>query len=255
MVFVDFHAHLDSELFDESRNDLIKKLYEEKIIVFSNTINQDSFFRARGLFRGYELIKVCPGLYPQDAEKITEREFEDYLKKLEELKNEFEVIGEVGLDKYNTNDEKMFEIQVKRFKQIIDFAIKLNKPLCIHTRKAEEEVISILEYYFEKYKFNKFNLHCFSGKKKLIPRIKKLGITCSIPLTIMNTESFQILVRELPINQILVETDSPYLNPSKEINTPLNVPKIYEKIAEIKGLNPIEVNNIIYRNLQKLLYL
>ena len=91
------------------------------------------------------------------------------------------------------------------------------------------------------------------GKKKLIKDIKELEIYCSIPLIVLNTQSFQDMVKELPISQLLVETDSPYLNPSRERNSPLNIPKIYEKIAQLKGYDTREVENIIYRNYRLLI--
>ncbi len=255
MVFVDFHCHLDYDKLDSIREELIFKLKENNIISLSNTTSPKNYDYSKNLFKGIEHIKVCPGLYPQEAEKISEKEFEEYISYLRKTRDEFLVIGEVGLDYHHTKEDELKEIQKKRFKKIIELAIEIDKPLCIHTRKAEKEILEIIEEYINKIGFKKFNLHCFMGKKKLFKKIKDLGIYCSIPLTILNTESFQDLVKELSIKQILVETDSPFLNPSKEINTPLNIPKIYEKIAEIKGLDKKEIEHILYANYQKLIYL
>jgi len=255
MTYIDFHAHLDFDRFNKDRKEIVTEIKDKNIIVFTNTLNPKNYFETKEMFKLDNHIKVCPGLYPQDAEEISDDDFNNYLIKLENMSDDFEVIGEVGLDKYHTKDNVKFEIQKNRFFKIIEFAHKLNKPLCIHTRNAEEEVLEILSGYIKKTGFNKFNLHCFMGKKKLIAKIKELGISCSIPLTILNTQSFQILVKELPISQLLVETDSPFLNPDKSRNTPLNVPIIYNKIAEIKGLDKKEIEYIIYRNFQKLVYL
>jgi len=255
MTYIDFHAHLDFDKFDSDREKLVEELKNNNITVFTNTLNPQNYFYTKELFKNNNNIKVCPGLYPQDAEKITDEEFEIYLKKLEETEKEFDVIGEVGLDKHHTTDDNLFQIQKKRFQKIIELAHKLDKPLCIHTRKAEGDVLNMLEEYIKKTGFNKFNIHCFMGKKKLISKIIELKITCSIPLIILNTQSFQELVKELPVKQLLVETDSPFLNPDKTRNSPLNVPLIYEKIAQIKGLDKKEIEYIIYRNFQKLVYL
>jgi TatD DNase family protein len=253
MVFVDFHAHLDWKNLLENKEELLNSLKQNNIIVYSNTLNFKNYLETKDLFEEYDFIKVCPGLYPQDAEKISDEEFENYLIYLKKNKDNFDVIGEVGLDKHNTKDESLFNLQIKRFKSLIELAIEIDKPLCIHTRKAEKEVIDIIEEYILSKNFKKFNLHCFMGNKKLINRIKELKIYCSIPVIVENTQSFQYLVENLPINRILCETDSPFLNPDKKINTPLNVIRSYNKIAEIKGLDKKEVENIIYHNLQKLL--
>jgi len=90
------------------------------------------------------------------------------------------------------------------------------------------------------------------GKKNLINKIKELNIYCSIPVILLNNDSFKNLVKELPVRQLLVETDSPFLNPDKTRNSPLNIIKVYDKIAEIKGYDKDEIKNIIYNNYRKL---
>jgi len=255
MAKVDFHCHLDFKDFDKDRTQLVKQFEKENIIAITNTLSPKNYEDTKKIFEkiGSKNVKVCPGLYPQDAEKITDDDFDNYIKLIESEQENIVAIGEVGLDKHHTKDEDLFQIQIKRFKQLIKLAIKIDKPLCIHARNAEQVVIDILRDTIKRTGFRKFNLHCFCGKKKLIKDIKELNIYCSIPLTILNTQSFQILVEELKINQILVETDSPFLNPSKGRNSPLNILQIYEKIAQIKGYDKIEIENIIYSNYQRLI--
>lgn len=250
MTFVDIHSHMDWNSLKENIEEIIEEMKTNNIITLSNTISQKNYNETKNLFKNYEkTIKVCPGLYPQDAEKIEDTDFENYLK---QIKKENPIaIGEIGLDFHHTTDLRLFEIQKKRFKQLIEFAYKIDKHIIVHTRKAEVVVLEILAEFKQKNQMPKVCLHCFSGKKKLISQIKELGLYCSIPLTILNTQSFKILVEQLPIKSLLVETDSPFLNPSKKINTPLNIPKIYEEIAKIKGLNKTEIENIIYRNYMK----
>lgn len=265
MVYIDFHCHLDWDSFDEDRELIVNSMKDKNIVAFSNTVNFENYKKTLNLFKIYDNVNVCPGLYPQNAEDIIDSEMDDYLNYLREKQDDFLIIGEVGLDKHHTKvsedmseDKKQevnmrFENQKRRFKQIIEFAIEVDKPLCIHARKSEQEVLEILEYYVKNKNFRKFNLHCFSGKKKLINKIKELKIYCSIPMTLFNTQSFQILVEELPVRQLLVETDSPFLNPEKTRNSPLNVPLIYDKIAEIKGLDKKEIESIIYQNYMRLI--
>ena len=252
MAYVDVHAHLDFDVFDETREQLIKELEAKNIFVLTNTLNQKNYEETKPLFTNTKHVSVCPGLYPQDAETISDEAMESYLQNLRDNRDSFPAIGEVGLDRHNTKDnQELFDKQERRFRQMIELAIELDKPMLIHTRKAEEVTLEILREYVEKHNFKKFDLHCFTGKKKHIKTIKELGIFCSIPLAVLNTQSFQILVEHLPMRQILVETDSPFLNPHGFPNSSLNVPEIYDKIAEIKGYDKKEIINIIYRNYQR----
>lgn len=91
------------------------------------------------------------------------------------------------------------------------------------------------------------------GKKNLISKISSLKIYVSIPMILFNNSCFENLIQNLSINNIFVETDSPFLHSEKKRNTPLSVIKIYEKIAQIKGLDKKEIENIIFLNYQKLL--
>ncbi len=253
MILIDVHSHMDFDDFNNDRKNIFKQMKLNNIITLSNTTSFQNFIDSKKLFKGYEdVVKICAGLYPEDAHNLSEKDLNTYISYLKKNKDNFIAIGEVGLDRHCNPSESEFEKQVHIFKNMLELALELNKPIIIHTRKAEEDVLKILEEYLKDSKYRKVILHCFSGKKKYISKIKDLRISCSIPMIITNTKSFQDLVQNLPANLLLVETDSPFLNPSKERNTPLNIPVIYDKIAEIKGLNRHEIENIIYNNYMKI---
>ena len=114
---------------------------------------------------------------------------------------------------------------------------------------AEKEVIEILE----EEKAEKVMMHCFCGKFKLVKRIVENGWKLSLPTNIVRNELFQKVAREIDISKILTETDAPYLSPFKEsVNEPAFVQETINKIAEIKGMDPTEVANVIYMNYQNL---
>ena len=173
MTFIDIHSHMDFKDFDTDREDIISQMKKNKIITLTNTLNRENYEYTLSIFEKYaEVVKVTPGLYPQDAEKISDKDFEDYLKLIKKNKDKILAIGEIGLDRKWTSDEKLFEKQIIRFKQIIEFAIKIDKAIIIHTRQAEEEVLNIIEEFKTKYpNYNKYVLQCFSGKKNLINKI------------------------------------------------------------------------------------
>jgi TatD DNase family protein len=248
-MFIDVHCHLDYDSYGEDIYDIISEMKDKNIVAWTNTVNPENYNKAKLKFKDFnDTVKICAGLYPQDAESISDADFNNYVKLIKKEKNQIVALGEVGLDFHHSTEQSQFDKQEKRFRQLIDLAIKLDKPMLIHARKAELKVLEILEEYVTKTNFKKFDLHCFMGKKKYIQKIKELGIYCSIPAIVKTTESFQILVKELPMKQILVETDSPFLHPERKQNSPLIIPEIYKEIAKIKGYNDFEIENIIYRN-------
>lgn len=250
-MYVDIHAHLDFDSIVSQKDEMEQLMNQNNISAISNTLNFENYIKTKELYKNSTQIKVIPGLYPTDAVTITQEDFQEYLQYLKDHQDEFIAIGEIGLDGKEVTDENELLVQEERFITMIELAIELDKPVIIHTRKRELRVLEIIEEFVKKTGFRKFNLHCFCGKKKLLSKIKELRIYCSIPLIILNTESFRFIVEELNISQLLVETDSPFLHPEKKINTPLEIPKIYEKIAEIKGYDLKEIENIIYRNYMK----
>ena len=134
------------------------------------------------------------------------------------------------------------------FEKIINLAEKIKKPIIIHSRKAESDVIDILESS----KIKKVLLHCFSGKKNLVKKGADLGYYFSIPTNIVRAHNFQLMAETVNINQLFCETDSPYLSPFKEKqNEPAFVIESYKKIAKIKRMELEEVINNVWMNWQR----
>ena len=155
-------------------------------------------------------------------------------------------IGEVGLDYAQTKDKE----QQETFQKMISLAEKLKKSLVVHSRKAEQEAVAMLESS----KAKKVIMHCFSGNFSLIKKIEDNGWHFSIPTNIVRSTHFQELVRKVDINQLLTETDSPFLSPyPRKRNEPSFVIEAVKKIAEIKGMDIIEVENNLFMNFQRLI--
>ena len=250
MKLVDIHSHMDFEQFDVDRDNIVSLMRERNILTLTNTINRENYHYALELFKNdSDVVVVLPGLYPTDAQDISDEDFNEYIEEIRHVKD-LVAIGEVGLDLNHGSDEKQFENQKRRFRQIIELAMELDVPVEVHSWKAEVQTLEIIEEYVNK-GFRKFVIHCFTGKKRLVRKIRDLKIYASVPLTVLNTQNFEMLVEELPISKLLVETDSPFQNPSKERNSPLNIPLIYEKIAQMKGYDKKEIENIIYRNFMR----
>lgn len=260
-MYIDVHAHLD--LLKDVK-DIIDSCKKKNIIIIAQGINPETNRQVLELAEKHSNVKAAIGIYPDEilklSDKVIENEF-SFIEKNIKL-NKATAIGEIGLDGTYDNIEK----QKKVFEKLVKLAIKLNKPVIVHSRKAELEVIEILE----ELKCKKVVMHCFSGSKKLAERIIKNKWHLSIPANVKYSLQFQENVKVCPIEQLLCETDSPFLSPfkntqkpkvfgapnSKELecfqNTPLNVIESYKKIAEIKNLKLNKVERVIEDNYNKL---
>lgn len=263
MPLIDTHIHLDHPAYNDL-DDMIKTAKEAgvKSIITLGTHHEVNK-KVLELAEKYDIVKAGLGLYPTDAVNVKENFIDeaDAYKKPSKIsvdetinfirknKDKIICIGEVGMD-FKTSDDR--ENQIKNFKKIIELSKELNKPMSIHTRKAEKEVIDILE----ESQINKklVILHCFCGKKKLIERAAKLGYSFSIPAAITRSQQFQITAEMVPVSQLLTETDGPYMAPKRDMkrSEPQHVKYTIHKIAEIKKMTPEEVANIIFMNYQKI---
>ncbi len=174
----------------------------------------------------------------------------EYYKEL--AKNEKVVaIGEVGLDYYRTEREELKIKQAQVFRKQIELAIELKKALMVHCRKAHEDCIQILKEYFGNTRTGVFNgdIHFFEGTLEQAHEYFKLGFSVSFTgvITFKNAVHHQNLVRALPLDKILLETDAPYITPEPhrgERNEPVYVELVAKKVAEIKGISLEEVARV-----------
>lgn len=262
-MLVDIHCHLDHARFKADLPKVIERAGKAglKTIITSgvNSTTNRLILKIQDKYK--DIVRLSFGLYPIDvlAKEIEKGESDGFQRDIETFDLDSELawieknksncvaIGECGLDfSWNTGQEQS---QIPIFEKIIKFARKIDKPLIVHTRKAELECLDLLE----KNKSNKVILHCFSGRKSLIKRGIELGYYFSIPPIITRLEHFKTLVSLVPINQLLTETDSPYLSPvAGERNEPANVQVTIKEIAKIKNLPEKQVEEIIYDNYKKI---
>jgi len=176
---------------------------------------------------------------------------DEELKFIGKNKDKIVAIGEVGLDYHEgkTNIDEQKEL----FQKMMQLAEKLNKPIIIHSRKAEVDVIEMLQSS----KLKKIIMHCFSGKKSLVKEIVDNGWFLTAPTCITHATQYQENVGLCPITQLLCETDAPYLSPFKnpkgdfQRNEPAFILEAYKKVAEIKGMEFEEVVKNVWMNWQK----
>jgi len=243
--FIDLHCHVD--FYKNNEIPAINEDAEQKnVLIVDSGAHPKMNKRVLELAEKYDW-KVTLGLYPIDVLGMSDKEIEKEFEFIEKNKDKIIGIGEVGLD--FKEDLNKHERQIDIFRKIIKFSKKIDKPLIIHSRKAEKEAIEILEAE----KAEKVVMHCFSGSFKLIDKIVANKWYMTIPANVTFSEHFQKAIGIVPISQLFCETDSPYLHPKKEKNNvPGNVIESYKKIAEIKGLDLNEVRDKIFENFKRL---
>ncbi|RMD45579.1 TatD family deoxyribonuclease [Candidatus Pacearchaeota archaeon] len=259
---IDVHCHLDHERFKEDLDEVIKRAERNGVgLIIAAGINPSTNRKILEISKKYPIVKPSFGIYPTDAiaEKLNNLKKDELLHEAEvfSLEKELEwieknyseciAIGEVGLDYKVLPDTE--SLQKEAFQKIILLAKKIKKPLIIHSRKAEADAIKLLE----KNQFTRVNMHCFSAKKSLIKKCVENGYFLSVPPVITRLEHFKMLVKIVPLTQLLTETDSPFLSPvAGERNEPANIKYSIEEIAKIKEKTKEEVASRIFNNARRL---
>lgn len=244
-MFYDSHCHLD---LCKNPSDCVKRAMENKVsAIITNGVSPENNLQVLELARAFPIVKSALGLYPIQALSMSDEDIDATIKFIKKNETNIIAVGEVGMD--FKEDVNQHDRQRKIFSKIIDLALEIDKPLIIHSRKAELEVIEMLEEAGVK----KVQMHCFCGKMSLVKRIVANGWMLSIPTNIKHATQFQEVVKEVPIQNLLCETDAPYLHPDKERdNEPANVIESYKKIAQIKGLSLEDTAKAIERNYSRL---
>jgi TatD DNase family protein len=251
-MIIDTHAHLSDEKFDKDRNVVIERAFNagvEKIVEIS--CETQYWDKALELSK-HDNIFVAFGIHPNDVGKVSA---EDY-KKLELLIQEKKcvAVGEIGLDYHYDSSEQTAALQKEFFANQLKLAAKVNKPVVIHSREANEDVVSILKSFKI---IPKGVIHCFSGTPQQAKEFVDLGFLLGIdgPVTYKKYETLKQTVLETEVNNLLVETDCPYLSPQKyrgKRNEPSYVVETLKEIAAIKNILFEEASKITTQNAAKL---
>ena len=241
----DTHAHLADTRFEEDRAEVIERALEagvkELVCVCSNPEEIEVFSRA---LSHYPFIWLAAGVHPHDASK-----YENLKGMLEEaLKiDKFCALGEIGLDYHYMNSPK--ESQKNTFRDQLKFAKERNLPVIIHSREAHWDTYQILKD--EKVKW--VVMHCFSGTERELKEYLDMGFYISLagPVTFPRAFNLRALAKIIPLDRLLVETDSPYLAPQKmrgKRNEPAFLRYTLEEIARIRQIPLDELGKITHQN-------
>ena len=238
---IDSHCHLDHSPLFEDIDNVIKRSKEigiEKLLTICTTL--ESFKKIKILVNKDEIIYGTYGIHPHEAKN--DKVNSDII--IKEVKNNNKIIGigETGLDFYYNHSDKAD--QITSFEEHIKASIELNIPLIVHSRNAEEDTLEVFSKY--KNKNLKILMHCFTGSKEFADNLLSLGayFSASGIITFKNSLELQETFKSIPLNKLLIETDSPYLAPvpnrGKE-NEPSFVKYIAQKLADIKNISNLDI--------------
>jgi TatD DNase family protein len=247
--YIDIHSHINFKDYDEDRDDVISRAKENDTWMVNVGTGRDTSEEVVELTK-HDGIYAVVGLHPIHTNKSHNDEAEDFdydfYKKLTE--NEKVVaIGECGLDYFRLEDktEESVNRQKDAFRRQIDLALETDLPLMIHCREAYPDTLEILQEYKEKAGGKlRGDFHFFAGTLGEAKEILDLGFNMSFTGVITFTDDYDELIKFLPIDRIMSETDCPYVTPAPhrgKRNEPVYVSEVAKRIAEIKGLDAEEV--------------
>ena len=235
---IDSHCHLDQPILYDKLDDIINRAKSIGIKIFLTiSTSLESFEKVKIITKKYKNIYGTLGIHPHETKNYVNVD----KKKLLQLKgknNKIIAIGESGLDYYYQNSDKL--IQKKKFIEHIETAVELNIPIIVHSRNAEIDTYNILNDFSSQNP--KILMHCFTGSSNFLKKLLDLGsyISLSGIITFNNSIELQKTASLIPVDNLLIETDSPYLAPEPKrglTNEPAFIKYTALKLAKIKDIS------------------
>ena len=251
---IDSHCHLDHAPLLDNLNDILNRSKEvgiKKLLTICTTL--ESFKKIESILAIDDMIYGTFGIHPHETENndVSKITIIESIKKNPKLIG----VGETGLDFYYNHSKK--NKQIDSFKKHIEAAIEINLPIIVHSRNAEEETFNILNEY-KKHK-PKILMHCFTGTYKFYKQMEELDsyFSASGIITFNSSKDLQNTFSKIPVNKLLVETDSPFLAPVPmrgKKNEPSFIKYTLKKLADIKNIDVSEMVSLTTKNFNNLFF-
>lgn len=248
-MYIDTHCHLTLSPIYNKLEEVLKNCNVNNVeSIISVATNLDTSTKSLAIASHHDNIYSTLGIHPNE----TDYELNN-LKKIFDLRNKNKKVigvGETGLDFYYEKSKR--SNQIESFEKHIEFARTNNLPVIVHTRNAQEDTCNIIKKEISKFN-TKFLIHCFSEDIIFCRKLIDMGcfISFSGIITFKNAIDLEEVVKKIPLNQLFIETDAPYLSPEPlrgKTNFPYNIKFVYEKIANIKNLKISYLCEIIKLN-------
>ena len=240
MEFIDTHCHIYYDKYQNDISDVINRANDKNIKhIICVGVDLESSEKSIILSDQYESIFATVGYHPHESKLAVDNYLDKMLVLLKHPKAV--AIGEIGLDYYYKHSDK--KTQIKVFREQLELAKDLDMPVIIHNRESDKDLYDNLKNS----KINNGVIHCYSSDVKYANKIFDLGLLVSFTGILTFSKSLQAVVKEIPLEKMMIETDSPYLTPIPfrgKRNEPHMVSLVAEKIAEIKNISIDEVANV-----------
>jgi TatD DNase family protein len=257
IMFIDSHAHLDLPLFDVDRAEVIARAREAGVAaILTLGVDRASSERAVALAQQYEGVYAAVGIHPHEARHASAEDYKVLMGLARERElNRIIAWGEVGLDYHYDHSPR--DVQQREFRRQVRMARELDLPVCIHSREAHHDVLTILDE--EHASETGVVMHCFSADEVVARQCLDLGFYISFagPITFTNARTLPRIVPLIPDERLLVETDAPYLSPHpwrgrEHRNEPARVAIVAARLAELKGQSLEAVGQHVTENFKTL---
>lgn len=233
---VDSHCHLEMSDFRNDLEEVIRRAIESGVeYMFTVGTESQDWATAVEVAENHPSVYAILGVHPHNAKEIDDQTYPTLLKLCKGKK--VKAYGEIGLDFFRNLSPR--EVQIRRFREQIGLAQEINLPIIVHDRDAHQEIVEILRA--EKAEQCGGIIHCFSGDYDFAKKCMDMGFYISIPgsITFKNAEGYREVVRNIPLDSLLVETDAPYITPVPfrgKRNEPSFVRYTAQKVAEVKNI-------------------
>ena len=246
---IDTHTHIYDKQFEDDFDDVMKRIEDELEGIVSIGFDLESSLKSLELANRYSFVNAVIGVHPVDIKKYNDK-VEKELERLALTEKKVVAIGEIGLDYHWMEDPK--DVQIAGFRKQMELAERVKKPVVIHTREALQDTLDVLKDY----KNVGGILHCYPGSLEAAkPFLDMYYLGIGGTLTFKNNKKTKELVKELPLEKIVLETDCPYLTPVPfrgKRNEPVYTKYVAEEVARIKEISVEQVIKVTTENAKKI---
>ncbi|MHC1632023.1 MAG: TatD family hydrolase [Methanotrichaceae archaeon] len=244
---IDSHCHLDFKNFKKDRDEVVQRARSAGVVKMINSgVDLVTNERTLEFTRNYDFIYPTLGLNPNSLDKMGDEDVQATLDQIRYHADEIIGVGEAGLDYHWCTDLAGRERQINVFRNVIRLAEDLDLPLVIHAREAEQECLDMVR------DLNKVIFHCYSGTVATMKSALDSGFYISLATIVCRSAHHQELAEQVPLDHLLIETDSPFLSPRKGRNEPSYILDSLALIAKIKNVSPAEIAQVTTKNVRKI---
>ncbi len=241
---IDVHCHLEHEFFKGNILKLLENWKKELKAIITCAAHPKDFDYTLEIVKSFRnFVFASFSIHPEYIEEVDEEKLKEFENFVKENKDFIVSIGEIGLDYFWIKDENLRKKQKEVFERMIEIAKKFDKPITVHIRDAYEDAFEILE----RVDYQNVHLHMFGGDK-FINKIISNQWKISVGPILLRSKKHKRIVKALPLEKIMLETDSPYIKIDNRESNPLDVKIVAQKISEIKKVSLEEVERITDEN-------